>query len=245
MRQRPPAALNNEVMSAMASMNKEPEVSAAKPPELTPDVISFRESDVVVKTLRLALGYALPGKTGPLFAAQVGVYRGRSLALLASALNDAKVDVTIAAFDSFAGLPELSDNDVKLAGALLLQRRRLLFSDTTRREVEAFLKPFNGGARFELHEGWLANTLPAAPERKYFFVNLSCKLHSSHMTALAYFYERLSPGGVMLFDDYLDKSYAMAKVAIDAFMADKPETIYHLQCGDGMSSFRRAFVMKR
>ena len=73
---------------------------------------------------------------------------------------------------------------------------------------------------------------------------MSCKLHSSHLAALEYFYPRMAPGGVILFDDYLDKSFPMARAAVDEFLADTPETICQLQSGEGSSTFRRVFVTK-
>lgn len=212
---------------------------------ISTDEIAFREREVVVNALRLALGRAPQLRKSPLFAAEVGVYRGRTLALIASELDSAGVDAVVVGFDSFAGLPTFSPKDAELANPLLTQRRNLMYADVSRREVEAFLAPYGKSAKIELHEGYFADTFQAAPDRQYFFVNLSCKLHSSHVLALDYFYPRLPVGGVMLFDDYLDKSLTMPRVAIDAFFADKPEPLYQLQCGDGMSTFRRAFIVKR
>lgn len=195
--------------------------------------------------LRMALGYARNVGGAPLFAAEVGVYRGRTLALLAKELESAGVDATIVGFDSFTGLPDLSEKDASLASPLLLQRRNLVFSDTSKREVDAFLEPFGTKTKIELREGMFAHTFKSTPERKYFFVNLSCKLHSSHMMALEYFYPRLAPGAVMLFDDYFDKSYPMARIAVDEFMNDKAEQLCQLHSGDGSSTFRRTFIVKQ
>jgi hypothetical protein len=220
-------------------------VLAPSAPALSTEEIKYRENDVIINILRLALGRAPQQRKGPLFAAEVGVYRGRTLALIAAEIESAGVEAVIAGFDSFAGLPKFSETDSRLANALMIQRRNLMYADVSRREVEAFLAPFNGAKNIELHEGYFEQTFPAAPDRQYFFVNISCKLHSSHMLALNYFYPRLQKGGVILFDDYLDRSSTLAKVAIEEFLSDKPEPLYQLQCGDGMSTFRRAFLVKR
>ncbi len=228
----------------MTSTAPAPENPSHKPSALTPDFIKQREREAVAMVLRLALGYARKAAKTPLFAAEVGVYRGRTLALLATELDAAGADAVVVGFDSFAGLPELSERDIELASPLLLQRRELLFSDTSKREVEAFLEPYAARKNIELHEGSFETAFAQAPERNYFFVNMSCKLHSSHLAALEYFYPRMAPGGVILFDDYLDKSFPMARAAVDEFLADKPETICQLQSGEGSSTFRRVFVTK-
>lgn len=234
-------------MSASEPPHAAPEKAALSPkaPDLSEEDIQYREREPIVQTLRLALGHVGPDVRAKLFAAEVGVYRGRSLALLATELSAARAAATIAGYDSFAGLPELSERDIALAAQQLQQRRTLMYSDTSRREVEAFLAPHDRDKLIELHEGPLAKTLPATPDRRYFFVNVSCKLHSSTDQALAYFYPRMASGGVMLFDDYLDKSWNMARIAVDEFFIGKPEVLYQIQCGDGMSSFRKTFVVKQ
>lgn len=213
--------------------------------ELSPDEIQFREREPLVQLLRLALGHAQGAAPGSLAVAEVGIYRGRSFALTATELARAKSDALLVGFDSFCGLPPFSEDDAALATQLLQQRRGLLYSDTSRVEVEAYLRPFIVGRKIEIHEGMFADTFSKTPERRYIFVNISCKLHSSTKLALEYFYPRLAVGGVLMLDDYLDKTHHPARVAADEFMVGRREALYQIHCGDGMSTFRRAFIVKQ
>jgi hypothetical protein len=215
--------------------------------ELTDDEIRFRENDPYVQALTLAMGHAnahVPG-TDVLHAAEVGVYRGRSLAILLEAGAKFKRSIKWTGFDTFEGLPPLSAKDLELAPPQAPYLKRVMFNDTTVREIKAYLEPLGLNDSLELAVGTLKDTLPAQPKRTYFFVNVSIKTYEGHMEALNYFYPRMMKGGVILFDDFFNRgAFPMAEIAIREFLMDKPEPIYSIFCSEGQSSFRRAFIVK-
>lgn len=182
-------------------------------------------------------------KHGKFFVAEVGTYRGRGLRLMLDAAKSQGVKVHITGLDSFEGLPPLSDTDLSAAPKEAPYLKRVFFADTTEREVRAYVGKEYADS-YELIPGFFAQSLPTLPKRKYVFALIDCDLYSSHMETMAYFYNRLLPGGVMFFDDYHSKHYPMARLAIDKFMKGKPESLFHIGYGTSEENSMKAYVVK-
>ena len=56
-------------------------------------------------------------------------------------------------------------------------------------------------------------------------LHLDCDLYESCKLALETFYDKVQPGGVIMFDEYADARWPGATKAIDEFFSDKPEMI--------------------
>jgi len=76
--------------------------------------------------------------------------------------------------------------------------------------------------RIHLVRGWFQDTLPKY-EGKIALLHLDCDLHDSYKLALERLYDKVQPGGVILFDEYADDRWPGASKAIDEFFADKAE----------------------
>ena len=76
---------------------------------------------------------------------------------------------------------------------------------------------------------------------RFAFVLLDMDLHRPTLSALAFFYPRLSPGAYLMVHDYHNpESDWGCKRAVDEFMADKPEGVVELADMWGSVVFRRA-----
>jgi predicted O-methyltransferase YrrM len=127
---------------------------------------------------RLALSCAsVPGA-----AAEVGVFRGGTAAVIAAALP-AK---TVHLYDTFEGCPA----DDAMAGG---HRKGDFAADE--RDVRKFL----AGCKVEFHPGIFPATAVDTP---YSFIHLDGDLYQTTGDALDFFLPRLSPGGVIAFDDF-------------------------------------------
>jgi O-methyltransferase len=72
----------------------------------------------------------------------------------------------------------------------------------------------------------------ALPEQNHYaFAHLDVDLYQSTVDCCAYFYPRIVPGGIILFDDYAFAAARGEKDAVDAFFADKPECPITLPTG--------------
>lgn len=137
--------------------------------------------------------------------AELGVYRGGTALLL----HRAKPRAPLLLFDTFAGLPhddaegphKRGDFPASLESVQALFRGRLASS-----------------VRF------LPGTFPDSAADLgsigYSFVHVDADLERSTADAIAHFWPRLNPGGVMAFDDYGWKDCPGVKKVVDAFAAE-------------------------
>lgn len=139
----------------------------------------------------------------PGIIAEFGVFRGESLRVL-DAENDTNREIH--GFDSFEGLPEDWGN--------------LLAKGYFKTELPTF-----PGRPVSLHKGLFHETLPAfTAERNpaYSLVHIDCDLWTSTRDVLGFLHGRLSPGAIVIFDEYYgypsyeDHEYRAWKDYIDA-----------------------------
>ena len=150
---------------------------------------------------------AIPGSV-----AEVGVYRGGSAQLLAAVLPEK----TLYLFDTFTGIPNSGPEDSHAVG---------VFGDTSEEAVRALPGLENAifctGIFPETTEKINASS-PNASET--FAVALfDGDQYQSAVDFLEYFYPRMVPGGLMIFDDYDQPDCPGVKKAIDGFLAEKPD----------------------
>ena len=177
-------------------------------------------------------------------AAECGVYTGSSLIACGRIAADANVPFRLFGLDTFAGLPPLSEIDQSLAPPDALYRTTALFTDTSIDEVQRKVSEANLSDHIKLLPGLFSETLDLLTSNSYDFVNIDCDLYEPHLECLTYFYGRTVPGGIIFFDDYYSIHYPMARAAIDAFMADKPEQLLHLRFGPDAPNRTKAFFVK-
>jgi O-methyltransferase len=124
-------------------------------------------------------------------------------------------------FDSFEGLsaPSAHDGDYWHEGAMSVGE------EVVRRKLAPF-EPM-------LHKGWIPDAFPAVADRTFAFVHIDVDLYQPTLDSIAFFYPRMSAGGIIVCDDYAFATCAGATHAIDEFMADKPEGIVMLDGGGG------------
>ncbi|MEI8345759.1 MAG: TylF/MycF/NovP-related O-methyltransferase, partial [Candidatus Omnitrophota bacterium] len=101
-------------------------------------------------------------------------------------------------------------------------------SDTDFAEVRRYLSDC---PNVVFYEGIFSKTFPTIPNRLFSFVHVDCDLHLSVLECCEFFYPKMAPGGVILFDDYGFLCAPGAKKAVDAFFSDKPEYPVALSTG--------------
>lgn len=157
---------------------------------------------------------SLPGRR-----AECGVFTGTSARILcrAARARDPSYDGSgLHLVDSFEGLPEGGRED-RIAGlaedAVPAQARAGALAsplETARRS----LADFPGVA---LHKGWIPAVFGELPEDAWSFVHVDVDLYAPTQAALAYFWPRLAPGGVIVCDDYGSALFPGARRAWDEF----------------------------
>jgi hypothetical protein len=131
--------------------------------------------------------------------------------LKAHGIHDRKVWVA----DSFQGLPK--SNTPHDAGFDFTKYPYLSVSLEEVQELFARYELLDKQVRFL--KGWFKDTLPTAPIKKLALLRLDGDLYESTMDALTNLYDKLSPGGYCIVDDY--HGVAPCKVAVDEFRASR------------------------
>lgn len=156
---------------------------------------------------------------------ECGVGRGRSLLLLALLCREEEKGRQIWGFDSFEGFPEPSEEDrsprnpkkggyrADIAGV------RALFE-------EAQLDDLYMRSKVTLVKGFFNESLHKYAGQGIALLHIDADLYQSYRDSLDILYEQVQPGGVIVFDEYMDgithMNYPGAKKAIDEFFADEP-----------------------
>lgn len=177
-------------------------------------------------------------------AAECGVYTGSSLIACGMMAKDTGIPFHIWGLDTFTGLPDLSDKDKQFAPINAPYLEKKFFDDTSIETVQTKIKDAKLQNQITLLKGLFSESLPFLDERKYHFVNIDCDLYEPHLECLEYFYSRMFKGGVIFFDDYHSGDYPMAQSAINEFLHDKPEKLFHLRYGDDAVNRTKSFIVK-
>lgn len=111
------------------------------------------------------------------------------------------------------------------------------FRDTS---LEAVLRTIGDTANVEPRRGRVPETFAGLEQERFAFVLLDMDLYAPTLSALAFFYPRLSPGGYLMVHDYHNPESDWAcRRAVDEFMAGKPEGIVEIADMWGSVMFRR------
>lgn len=143
---------------------------------------------------------------------ECGVARGGSAALIGLTLQKMHATRILWLFDTFQGLPKPSkdDPDYKIAN---------LYTGTcvaSMEEVRNSLQSLGVSDNVHLVPGLFQDTVPRAPIESISLLHLDGDWYESVKVCLESLYDKVSPGGVIQFDDY--GHWAGARRAVDEFM---------------------------
>ena len=148
--------------------------------------------------------------------AECGVYKGGTAKILAELVPDRPLHL----FDTFSGMPETDPTrDLHEAGD---------FGDTSIESVREYLSDHTN---VTCVAGLVPKSLEVIRDRTFSFVHIDLDIYSAIQSACEFFYARMQPGGMLLFDDYGYSSCPGARAAVDEFFADKPEVKMALVTG--------------
>lgn len=140
--------------------------------------------------------------------AECGVYKGGTAEILAELAPDRALYL----FDTFRGMPETDPaRDLHQAGD---------FADTSLDSVRSYLAAHKN---LVCVPGLVPASLDIVVGRTFSFVHIDLDIYSAIKAACEFFYPRLQPGGIMLFDDYGYSSCPGARAAVEEFFCDKRE----------------------
>ena len=139
--------------------------------------------------------------------AECGVFRGASALLLSRIARIKRPDFAGADYfliDSFEGFGEENEHDKVLwQGDDSNTEFRTAFPaggiGTSLETLQHTLREFPG---VTIHKGWIPEVFAKLPETRWSFVYLDVDIYEPTLAGLEYFYPRMSPGGVIITDDF-------------------------------------------
>jgi len=85
----------------------------------------------------------------------------------------------------------------------------------------------------EIVRGLVPEILPSIPAQRVAYLAIDMNGSVPERAALEYFYDKLSPGAFVYFDDY-GWSYPELRQTVDEFLSDKPESLLHFPSGNSI-----------
>ena len=163
--------------------------------------------------------------------AECGTRFGKSALFMLEALDRPR---HMYLFDSFEGLSDPTPGKDSLSSAFDRKSGERLFHNDAPEEVIARFADRD----VTICRGWIPERFAEVADRKFCLVHVDVDLYQPTYDSLAFFYPRLSPGGMIICDDYGSGNYPGARAAMDEFFADLPEKPAELPQG-------QAFVVRR
>jgi len=166
-------------------------------PEYADTMVGMLRLNNVEECVQVILDEGIPGDL-----IECGVWRGGVCMLMRALLAEHGVmDRVVYVADSFKGLPKPDPAKYPYdAGDTLYTFSQLAVS---REEVERRFRRYgllDNQVRFL--EGWFSDTLPSAPTERLSLLRLDGDMYGSTMDILNNLYDKLSPGGFCIVDDY-------------------------------------------
>lgn len=156
---------------------------------------------------------------------ETGVWRGGACILMRACLDvSGALDRTVWLADSFEGLPDpgpQSERESSFYHSEMMQKhfRRMAASiDDVRGNFEAYGLL---SERVRFLKGWFDETLPTAPIDRLSVLRLDGDYYKSTMDALGSLYDKVSPGGFIIVDDYGEDLWTDCRKAIDQFRRER------------------------
>jgi len=162
--------------------------------------------------------------------AELGVHKGNSAKVLVTALREGGASRKLYLFDTFGGFDARDlrgvDEDVVPD-----------YSDTSLSAVQEFVG--EDGLCVYVPGYFPGSAREISRELRFALVHLDCDLYEPTRAALHFFYERLSPGALVILHDYASGHWPGVPQAVDEFLVDKVELLVLIPDKSGTAVFRK------
>ncbi|HPH84357.1 MAG TPA: TylF/MycF/NovP-related O-methyltransferase [Ferruginibacter sp.] len=157
----------------------------------------------------------IPGDT-----VECGSFTGGTSYLICQSIATNKLDKKHHIFDSFEGLSKPAPED----GPYWKQGDLTTSEDVCRSNLSKF-------DFVQYYKGWIPDRFAEVNDVRFSFVHVDVDLYQPTYDSIAYFYDRLHKGGIIICDDYGFYSCEGAKKAMDDFFREKKESVVMLTTG--------------
>jgi O-methyltransferase len=154
---------------------------------------------------------------------EFGCYAGKTAKLI-TGITTKRVYV----YDSFEGLPDTYEN---YGGEMKVPYDQLV-DNFARDNIKLPV----------ITKGWFSDVAPDQLPEKISLAHLDGDLYDSTIQPLNLIYDRVTPGGIILVDDYGADKWHGVETAVTEFFKDKPEQVLALSGLNGTPSYKALIV---
>lgn len=147
---------------------------------------------------------------------EMGCYVGTTSLFITRLLNKIGSDKDFHAYDSFEGLPEKSSQDLSPAGTQFTKGQLSASKKTFILNYKKALLPLP-----VIHKKWFHDLTEDDIPKNISFAFLDGDYYESIRSCVAIIEERISPGSIVIVDDYNNESLPGAKKAVDKWLQYK------------------------
>ena len=187
----------------------------------------------LVEATRYVVKRGIPGDI-----VECGVWRGGSMQAVALTLiEEGTTDRRLHLFDTFEGMPPPTEKDRRngtSAEEMLASHDKdhRIWAIADLDDVQEAMRDTRYPSDLiELHPGLVEETVPIRAPAQISLLRLDTDWYESTRHELEHLYDRLSPGGVLIIDDYGD--WDGARLATEEFLARLPEPLLLIPIGTG------------
>jgi len=131
-------------------------------------------------------------------------------------------------FDTYGGIPEEQALPAELALARSKNRRHYFDSHAL------VARNFSAFPNVRLIKGTVPASLAQDGLRQIAYLHIDMNIAYPEVEASRVLWDRLTPGGIVIYDDYASLAHSAQKQALDAFAAERSVKILSLPTGQGM-----------
>jgi len=164
---------------------------------------------------------------------ELGVFKGHMAQVVCDNANIESTGKNFLLFDSFEGYSKELSSPEDFAGnpdffdfANRIYREKNIY--------ESVCERFHSRPFVKVIKGFVPDALIGNLPEKIAFLHLDLNSALAEMKALEVLFDRVSPGGLIIFDDYGWKQYKKLRDTHDKFMNDRGHSILELPTGQGL-----------
>jgi O-methyltransferase len=198
----------------------------------------------LIEATRYVVRHEIPGAI-----VECGVWRGGSMQAVAlTLLALGETDRELHLFDTFEGMPPPTSEDTRPTESGSVSAEELLAAADKDSKMwaiadlhdvqEAMAETSYPGERVHFHPGLVEDTTPSAAPDTIAILRLDTDWYESTKHELEHLYERLSPGGVLILDDYGD--WSGSRKATDEWLANTGEPLFLAPMASGRIAVKPA-----
>jgi hypothetical protein len=165
---------------------------------------------------------------------ECGVNRGFLSSAIMALLGWNACDRRFYLLDTFSGLDERYVSDEEKVAGVLERNKAEIERGFYTFDVEAVRENFSEWNNVEIIVGSIPDTLPQVRTERIAFLHIDLNCSPPEVAAAEAFWDRLTPGALVLLDDYAYSGYRSQKLGMDSFAKRRNVSVLSLPTGQGL-----------